>query len=95
MSDVIGLRDELAWFAQEMEQQLRRNDHKGGWDSLSFPRMLQRLKQETKELELAIAKAKKTGKWGDVVGEAADVANFSMMIAETVERARDEMDESS
>jgi len=30
------LREEVKWFAEEMEKKLLINDHKGGWDSCDF-----------------------------------------------------------
>ena len=77
MSDkkFFGMRSELAWFANEMERKLQLNDYKTGWKHMPLRQLLTRLKQETRELEKAI----KNGK--SVVEEAADVANFAMMIA--------------
>lgn len=80
----IGMRAEVLWFAQEMERKLQENDHKGGWDTCSPKWLLNRLRQETAELELAIA----TGDPVKTTREAADVANFAMMIADvSVENA--------
>jgi len=72
-----GMRPPLAWFANEMERQLEANDHKTGWKDCHLKQLLRRLKQEVGELERAIEKANP-----DVVEEAADVANFAMMIAD-------------
>jgi len=72
-----GMRPQLAWFANEMERQLEANDHKSGWQYYTLKQLLRRLKQEVGELERAI----NVGKL-DVVEEAADVANFAMMIAD-------------
>ena len=79
MSDgkFLGMRPQLAWFANEMERQLEANDHKTGWKDFHLKQLLRRLKQEVGELERAIEKGKP-----DVVEEAADVANFAMMIAD-------------
>lgn len=74
--DFQGMRPAVHWFANEMERQLQENDHKSGWDTLSLKWLLNRLRQETQELERAIAKG--TG----ITDEAADVANFAMMIAD-------------
>lgn len=71
-----GMRGEVLWFAQEMEGQLQENDHKDGWEERSAKWLLNRLKQEVGELERAIENKK------NVVDEAADVANFAMMIAD-------------
>jgi hypothetical protein len=85
-----ALRPEVAAFARLMEQKLRENDHKGGWDQESKHWLLGRLKEETSELDNAICDwaCTKIGSQGEreatvVVGrEAADVANFAMMIAD-------------
>ena len=71
-----GMRPEVAWFANEMERKLLNNDAKGGWGHMTLKRLLSRLKQEVAELEVEINKK------GNVIGEAADVANFAMMIAD-------------
>jgi NTP pyrophosphatase (non-canonical NTP hydrolase) len=67
----------VVWrFAGEMQRQLNENCHKRGWHGMSNAWLLMRLTQETRELQRAI----KTGK--HIVEEAADVANFAMMIAD-------------
>jgi NTP pyrophosphatase (non-canonical NTP hydrolase) len=71
------LRDSVDRFAQQMERKLRANDHRPGWMNDSPEALLRRLREEVDELE-AVVKANGPG----VVGEAADVANFAMMIAE-------------
>lgn len=82
MDEILGLRDPLQKFAIEMERQLRENDHKDGWDGLSMQQLINRVRQETGELEQAIQKARRDDSWGKVIEEAADVANFAMMIAD-------------
>lgn len=72
------LRDSVLAFAAQMERKLRANDHKGGWSNESPEWLLSRLREEVAELEQLVA----SGGPG-VVGEAADVANFAMMVAET------------
>jgi NTP pyrophosphatase (non-canonical NTP hydrolase) len=79
------VREPLAWFAWQMAQQLDVNDHKDGWGGMSASRLLVRLKQETKELERAImgtTPMSERRQWERIVEEAADVANFAMMIAD-------------
>lgn len=71
----LELRPEVARFAQLMERRLRANDHKGGWRGDTPHALLRRLREETDELYLAITAE-------DVGNEAADVANFAMMIAD-------------
>ena len=69
-------RKTVQWFARQMEAKLRENDHKGGWDDCELGWLLRRLGQEVGELRRALKKEK------HVVREAADVANFAMMIAD-------------
>ena len=86
-------REAVAVFAQEMERKLRENDHKGGWLECEPKWLLKRLRQEAGELERAL-EIFAAGDVGDMEGErkaaalerirreAADVANFAMMIAD-------------
>lgn len=89
-------RPEVVAFADLMEQQLRANDHKPGWKSDTAIELARRLNQESDELwgvlnEMDPGRAQA----GDAVlpeqyrelseqagREAADVANFAMMIAD-------------
>jgi hypothetical protein len=67
-------------FADSMESALRRNDWKGkeGWKGFPRGELLRRLKEEVAELEIAM----RSGGSAATRKEAADVANFAMMIAE-------------
>ena len=78
----LKLRPEVQWFAEQMEIQLRANDHKGGWQTTDQLDLLHRIRQEATELKQALLPEVfgETGK--DVISEAADVANFAMMIAD-------------
>ena len=81
--EVYGLRDELAWFANKMESVLRCNDHKRHWTGMSTAQLLTRLRQELRELERETKRdgTLDGGTW-KIIKEAADVANFAMMIAD-------------
>lgn len=72
-------REEVRWFAGLMEGQLRANDHKGGWHSMTKFQLHERLEEEVKELEQAILGG---GHSERIIREASDVANFAMMIAD-------------
>lgn len=73
-------------FADAMEAQLAANDHKGGWRGISPAWLLTRLVQELGELRRAVTKYELyPGHRAAVVREAADVANFAMMIADVVQ----------
>ncbi len=73
-----GLRPEVLAFARLMEAKLRKHDVRMGqsWKDDDPEALFLRLKQEGQELWWAL------GGDGDVVGEAVDVANFAMMIAD-------------
>jgi hypothetical protein len=84
----LELRPAVAAFAQLMERQLRANDHKGGWEYEHPNDLHSRLLEEAEELKVAIYNRQRTKKYeraesAECVGlEAADVANFAMMIAD-------------
>jgi NTP pyrophosphatase (non-canonical NTP hydrolase) len=81
MSRILNIRPEVLQFALEMEEQLREHDNRPGWKEECPMYLLDRLREEVQELvEVAI-----TGEAGQpklVTAEAADVANFCMMIAD-------------
>lgn len=84
----IELRPAVKWFAEQMELTLRANDHKGpdGWVFYEYTgEFIDRLREETAELENAIGLGKDVPA---VIGEAADVANFAMMIADVYLRRK-------
>jgi hypothetical protein len=81
----------LGPFFEMMEEQLRANSHKGDWrervvhrpgvadELLTTAHALIRLEEELRELRLAV----ETGQEPEVVlGEAADVANFALIVAD-------------
>jgi hypothetical protein len=59
-----------------MEEKLRQNDYKGGWEGVEFARLLDLLLGEVLELDEAI----ESGEPERIVDEAIDVANFACMI---------------
>ena len=72
------LRPEVAAFARAMETQLRKNDWKGHWRHCTGTYLFNRLRGEVNELSRAST--------ADRLKEAADVANFAMMIADNAAR---------
>lgn len=88
----IELRPPLARFAEAMERNLRKNDHKGGWDDCNRGYLDHKLLEEVFELLLArgyeplsivamvVREAQAVKRHGKVQPEAADVANICMMI---------------
>ena len=73
-------RQEVITFADAMEKKLKENDHKRGWRHMSLQYLSMRLTQEREELRRAV----EIGDYNTVLQEAADVANFAMMLADTV-----------
>lgn len=78
-------------FARRMEAKLEANRHKGdreGWLSDRPRALFERLTEEVRELRLALRLDKprwyERGEIDEVTAEAADVANFAMMIADVV-----------
>ncbi len=77
---VITPRPCVVSFAAQMEKKLLDNDFKGGWSDSDVEYLIERLRDEVDELEKAVYSESKTGK--EITLEAADVANYSMMIAD-------------
>lgn len=71
------LPEEVQQFAWDMARKLKCNEHKGGWDELTVGELFGLLEDELAELADTIM----NGTADDVIDEAADVANFAMMIA--------------
>ena len=68
-----------------MEAKLRENDHKPGWKGENPWPLVERLFEEANELTEELQPGSRTdlGTWSAKIGaEAADVANFAMMIAD-------------
>lgn len=91
MSDPIGKTKRIEgqdWnavlaFAGYMQAKLRDNSHKAHWSTVSQQWLLNRCMDEIRELQEAL----KSGRAYDIVSEAADVANFAMMIADNARMA--------
>ena len=69
---------ELARFVTDMAERLEANSHKATWKGMPYFWLIQRVKDELSELEQAIEK----GDPWQIIREAADVANFCMMISD-------------
>lgn len=87
------MRSSVKKFAKAMEAELSANDYKGGWGGDSAGALLRRLGQEVTELRRALnqrvhvklaagRKERIAALRQKVLSEAADVANFAMMVAE-------------
>lgn len=88
-SEYRGLRPQVLAFAVAMETKLRINDHKGGWDQSEPEDLLLSLDDEVAELRKIIDSRRFAKMYGypledsdSVLFEAADVANFAMMVAD-------------
>lgn len=75
------IRKEVIEFSKDMELQLRKNDHKCGWEHCSYSFLFNKLQEEVKELEHEIKYRRISDE--AIIKEAADIANFCMMIADT------------
>jgi len=78
-------QDKARKFASLMSAQLYRNKKKGGWSQLTPEHMLYRIRQELKELEGEVNWREECGSESSdlfIAMEAADVANFAMMIVD-------------
>ena len=63
-----------------MVYKLGRNSHKGRWEDYDYESVMAQLRQELDELEEALER----GNMVEILLEAADVANFSLIIAAMV-----------
>ena len=78
------LRPEVLAFAHVMETRLRANDHKRGWKDADPMWLRRRVNDELREMD---AELWRTGALPDrerIVEEAADAANFLMMLSDVL-----------
>ena len=75
---LVECREEVDWFARQMEVVLQANDHKSGWEGLSKKYLIDKLEEEYEELIEAVQKGDAT----TIATEAADLANVAMMLAD-------------
>ena len=90
--DIPGVRLEVLRLAVWMEMKHRENDHKPGWHQGDDPEwFIGRASDELQELQSAVWRLRLDDKgpeaYHDVWKEAADVANFVMMVADVAETA--------
>ena len=72
------MMEALLWFAREMGLKLQVNDWKEPWDCETDVSLLLQLRGELRELTAAI----RADNHMAVIEEAADVANYAMMLAD-------------
>jgi hypothetical protein len=83
-------RVEILSFAFVMERKLKENDHKGGWEDSDTDWLIKRIADERNELKRAYDKYLNSDELHPnidaliqrIIDEAADVANFAMMVAD-------------
>jgi hypothetical protein len=75
----LPLRPEVLDFAMNMETKLLKNEHKGGWGGMTIEELIAHIEDELGELKAAIHLNLSAE---EVRFEAADTANFFMMLAE-------------
>lgn len=73
----IGVAPDLQRFFDAMIYKLRRNAHKGRWNTLTMERAFYDLRGEVEELNGAI----NSGSTSEILMEAADVANEALIVA--------------
>ena len=83
---VVKARAEVISFAEAMEAALAKNEHKGGWKDDGALELHQRIVEETDELRAELMKRRErpghANNQAPILSEAADVANFAMMVAD-------------
>ncbi len=75
--DLENVRPELVRFFDAMVYKLHRNKHKGKWENVRLGMALPKIRAEINELQEAIS----NGNTFEVILEAADVANWALIIA--------------
>jgi hypothetical protein len=80
------MRESVKWFAEQMENTLKKNDNKHGWDMCSFAYLFDSLSKERDELLLSLNKKTQPveAHRKRIIRECTDVANFAMMIADNI-----------
>jgi len=77
------LREALRVFAERMEEELKKNEHRGGWKNQNPETMMAKLWDELYDLDDQV-EGYLDGK-GDreqILKEAVDVANYAMFVAD-------------
>jgi len=76
-------RVEVSEFADAMEAKLKRNDHKNHWATIPLQGLMQMLKLEIAELEVALQFLGPD----EARDECVDVGNFAMMIRDVIAKS--------
>lgn len=75
------VREPVKKFAVAMEETLRKNDHKGGWDKCSVQYLLKQVEIQTIMLKCRVQGALSE----DIKSTCKNVANYAMMIFDRLE----------
>lgn len=81
-----GYEPEMQKFFDAMVFKLRRNAHKGKWETLPMALAMDRLNDENGELAAAVS----NGSTMEILMEAADVANMALIVANISLEVREE-----
>lgn len=76
----------IQWFSCHMEEKLLRNSYKGGWEECKNVYLLDRMDEEIAKLKDCIINGEPSAL---VVSEAADIANFAMMLADNYSKRKE------
>jgi hypothetical protein len=82
LDKAVQARESVKNMAQMMEAQLRRNEHRGGWDNCCRAYFLEKLEINLRDLRHNLD----AGLHAVAQRDCADIANFSMMLAENERR---------
>ena len=74
--------EDLKLFIHEMLAKLWKHRDKGHWEDIDIPTALRRMREEIDELEEAI----KNNDYAEIHQEAADVANFALILSSVLRR---------
>ena len=75
---IADLEPRIKLFVEAMVYKLYKNADKGAWEDLDIDDAFARLREETVELEEAIDRSSNI----EIMMEAADIANFAMIVAD-------------
>ena len=80
VAEAIEVRSPVAFMSSAMEDVLKQNDHKGGWEKCSINFLMSKLDEEHDELRKAMIRKELIPE--EILHEAVDIANVAMMIAD-------------
>lgn len=82
-------REEVKWFAEQMEAKLKENDHKTGWTNCVDGYLLSNLQAKAEKLKIALGYycshcSTHHGSKGveEIIKQSVNIANYAMMIAD-------------